>query len=793
LTADPTIDSLNYAKPALPMPGIELLEPEPRWKRYIYGLIALALSIGFFYTVMSYWVPAHGGTDQNGYLVGGKMFAQTLTMRLSPIHPGSRDEFDPHQFVGRMWVGAGLGTPDERYYPKYPLGLPAIYASLLWIASLLGPGWNLWLTYGVSPVAMSLAVLGSYLLARRFAGSFGGLLTAVVFATSPVTLQLAINPNSHAAAVCCVVWGMYFLIGWWQFRGMLRAIAAGFLLGYAGTIRYSEGTLILPIVLVALFTVWPWRFSRERGQLQFPDRVIRWLPRPRVAGRFRYLITWVGLRWLLDRARRIRLPHLQLRTADGSGWRTVAQAALLVSAWAVPMGALVAYNHFAIGDLTGYGPTNESTGFTLGYGADNWETMLRSINSNGLAQMFPLALAGLFWMFWWNWRAACVVASWIVPCILIYTFYYWAPDNLSLSYLRFFTTILPGLAMCFFWLVSRLNAWAAGRDRGGASLTMTVPIVIVAGLLVTVATALPLDRAWNLEHGTAGTADQSNRIDQYLRLSTADPDADTDTPHDARIQFDANRCTALAAGIAGALVALAFARGRVLVPAVGAGLFTGMVIAMHLANAMPAMEMDQSTRYQLDFKAQAIRAEVPDGSVIVCQEDNLLNDIQFIGDYALYDGRSFRRDIVQNLPNADPPDQPQGLDPGRRDALYKRLKDFSQPALDEQARRIMRDALNANRRVFFVIQARPNDPIPKTVRKAVGSAAKVKNVRMPDFVARLCTPDRFATEVVSVWPGYVPGISAPQINKPRGIRVDRPADPQVARQAIELIEVTLRG
>jgi len=731
LPVDSSINPIGYAKPVVRAPGIELLEPEPRWKRYIYGVIALLLSIGFFYTVMSYWVPAHGGTDQNGYLVGGKMFAQTLTMRLSPIHPGSRDEFDPHQFVGRMWVGAGLGTPDERYYPKYPLGLPALYAGLLWIASLMGPAWGLWLAYGLSPVAMSLAVLGSYLLARRFAGSFGGLLTAIVFATSPVSLQLAINPNSHAAAVCCVVWGMYLLIGWWQFRGVWRAITAGLLLGYAGTIRYSEGTLILPIGLVALF----------------------------------------ALRW--------------------RDWKTLWQAVGLLAAWAVPVGLLVLYNHFAIGDLTGYDPTNESTGFMLGYGVDNWETMLRQINTNGLAQLFPLALAGLFWMFWWNWRAASVIAAWIVPCLLIYTFYYWAPDGTSIGYLRFFTTILPALAMCFFWLVSRLNIWAARRDSGGASLAVTIPVVVAAAIVVSAVAMLALDRAWRLEHDAAQTANQQSWSDRFLRLSTADADADTDTQRDARIQFDANRCGAVALGVAGALVALALARGRVVVPAVGAGLFTGVVVAIHLTNALPALETDQSTQYQLSFTTDAIHSVAPDGSVIFCQEQPVLNVLQFVGDYSLYDGNSFRRDWVQNLPNADPPDQPQGLDPGRRDALFKRLKNFSQPALDEQARRIMQDALMANRRVFFMLPARPNEPIPKKVRKATGLVGKEKNVRLPDIFARLCTPGRFATEVVSVWPGYVPDLIVPKVNKPRGLRPDRPPDPQGARHAIELIEVTL--
>jgi hypothetical protein len=730
--ADQAIDPLSYAKPALAAPGIELLEAEPRWKRYGYGIIALIISIGFFYAVMSYWVPAHPGTDQNGYLVGGKMFAQTLTMRQSPTVIGNRTEFDPHQFIGRMWVGADLGTPDERYYPKYPIGLPVLYACLIWVSSMLAPAWRMWLTYGLSPVAMSLAVLGSYLLARRFAGSFGGLLTAIVFATSPVVMQLAVNPNSHAAAVCFVVWGMYFLIGWWQFRGAMRAIAAGLLLGYAATIRYSEGTLILPIGLVALF----------------------------------------ALRW--------------------RDWKSLWQAIGLLIAWALPVGLLVLYNRFAIGDLTGYGPTNESTGFQLGYAVDNWETMLRGINTYGVAQMLPFALAGMVWMFWWNWRAASVIAAWIVPCLLTYTFYYWAPDGTSIGYLRFFTTILPGLAMCFFWLVSRLNLWATSHDRRKTPAIITIPVALTAGLIVMLAATYSLDHAWRMEHDPAYVGIEPNALMKMTRLTVSDANGDTDTHHDAAIQFNANRLTALAAGIGGALIAFAVARGRAAVPAVGAGLFTGIVVAIHLTNAVPSLEADQLGRYQLAFKVDAIREAIPDGSVVICPgEDNVLNDVQFVADYALYDGNTFRRDYVQELPNSDPPDQPQGLDPGRRDALYKRFKDFTQPQLDEQARRIMRLALAANRRVFFVVQTRPNQPIPKKPRKGSSAAAMAKIAATIEVVNRLCTPDHFATTLDSVWPGYVPALMEPMVSKQRGIKADRvPPDLQAARQAIEMIEVT---
>jgi 4-amino-4-deoxy-L-arabinose transferase-like glycosyltransferase len=681
------------------------------WKRYVYGLIALLLAAAFFYTAMCYWVPAHGGTDQNGYLVGGKMIAQTLTMRQSPQRPGSNAVFDPHQFIGRMWVGADLGTADERYYPKYPIGLPALYAVLIWIGGCISPYWQVALPYCLSPIAMSLSVWGTYLLARRFAGSFGGLLAAMVYATSPVTLQLAINPNSHAACVCCVAWGMYFLIGWWQFRSMPRAIAAGLLLGYAATIRYTEVTLALPLGLVVLF----------------------------------------ALRW--------------------RDWKTLGQAVALLAAWAVPVALLVLYNRFAIGNTTGYDHTNESSGFAWSYAADNWETMLRQMNTYGLAGVFPLALAGLGWMFWWNWRAALVLTAWIVPCLLIYTFYYWAPDGWSIGYLRFFTTILPALALCFFWLMSRLNRWAMLHHETDRLTALSIAIAIVVGIAATIIVAYALQHATSDDH-----------------------EAIIDPPVLPHLQLIADQWGALAAGAAFALIALALARGRVVVPAVAAGLFSGVVVALQLTNAIPTMAADQFSRYQIQLRADAIRAVVPDGAVIISPDPDLLDHLQFVGNYLLYEGTTFRRDWIQALPNADPPDQPQGLDPGRRDALYNRLKDFSQPQLDEQARSLMRDALESKRRVFFVLQGRPPQPVARKALRMMGLIGRQKVPNLNDIVARLCTPDRFSTAIVAVWPGYSP-TTPPALRqlKPRGLRPIVPPDVLVARPPLQIIEVTLPG
>jgi hypothetical protein len=111
------------------LPMIVRIE-EPAWKRWMFASLAGVVVWLFAYQAGVFWMPAHPGVDQNGYLVGGRQFADTLTMKLAPTRLGS-NEFDPHAFVGRMWVGVDYGTPDERFYPKYPLGLPALYAAAL--------------------------------------------------------------------------------------------------------------------------------------------------------------------------------------------------------------------------------------------------------------------------------------------------------------------------------------------------------------------------------------------------------------------------------------------------------------------------------------------------------------------------------------------------------------------------------------------------------------------------------------------------------------------------------------
>ena len=340
--------------------------------RRTYAGVAAAVVIVFFVASWFYWVPAHPGTDQNGYLFGGKLFATSGSTGFRPANA--------YAFVGRMWVQ----TADGRCFPKYPLGLSVVYGALLKVG---GVRWGVPLCFGVNPVAMAAGLVATFGAVRRVAGSFGGVLGLLIVATSPVCIGLTDNPNSHATALCCVAWGMWLLLGWWESLGVWRAVGAGLLLGTAVTIRYTEGLLLLPLVTVAV---------------------------------------------------------LNLRQREGRAW---AEAAAMGAAWAVPVGVLAIYNLHSMHTLTGYDPTNESTGFAWANFAVNWETMLRELSTTGLFFTLPFAVLGGVAMWRRDWRAAVLLTLWAGPNLLLYTAYYWAPDSAtSISYLRFTLTVFPALA-----------------------------------------------------------------------------------------------------------------------------------------------------------------------------------------------------------------------------------------------------------------------------------------------------------------------------------------------------------
>ena len=394
---------------ALPDLGIN----EPRRDRAVWiGLLLVVLAM-YAFALRTFWAPADGGIDQNAYLVGGKQLALTGSTRLQPANPFG--------YVGHMLIVPENGSGDA-FYPKYPIGLSALFALAIKLTS-----WGNWargeaFAFAVSPTCTVLAVAGVFFLARTVAGSFPALLAAIALATCEVMWALANVSNSHASCVAFVVWGMFFLVTWWQSGSIWRGVLAGFLLGFACLIRYTEGLLILPIALAVIF------------RLRFRD------------------------------------------------WRSYLRNATPALAWAVPVGFQLIYNRATIGHWTGYDSSNESefgAAFTWGKFIETWEQVLRTFHDQGLFFLLPLGVAGLVMLFSRGWELAVVMLAWLLPGTLLYTSYYWSPDR-GVAYARFFLTFFPallvGMAVC-------MRVWSeSGRTRIAATLASGLIVAVAAGV-----------------------------------------------------------------------------------------------------------------------------------------------------------------------------------------------------------------------------------------------------------------------------------------------------------------------
>ena len=387
-------------------------------------MIACLFTAFYLFFILHYWAPAHTGVDQNGYLVGGKMIAHTGSMGFKPD--------DPLGFVGGMWVrneSTGIN------YPKYPIGLPFLYACVLWIFGHAG----LIYAHLVSPISAALAVLGTYFLARQFVGTFASLLAMLVLAFSEITLVLADNPNSHASCLAFGVWGTFVLLRFWETGSIWRGLLGGLLIGYAATIRYTDGLLGLLIALVVLSMI-HWR-----------------------------------------------------------SWRSYLRAAMPVFGWLIPMICLVSFNRIAMHTWTGYDTTNESvpgSAFTFGHIGQNWEKLVRQVHDAGLFFTLPLGILGLMLAVRMGKRRAAFLWLWLIPGTLTYMAYYWAPER-GIAYLRFFLTLVPPLVVGVGITIELLLSSAGNVPRLQRLLNP-----LAGGLIVAIACAMSLYRSlYGLEDG----------------------------------------------------------------------------------------------------------------------------------------------------------------------------------------------------------------------------------------------------------------------------------------------------
>jgi hypothetical protein len=382
----------------LDLPGLA----ESRWTRAFGLLGALAIAAGFFWLVLYYWTPARPGVDQNAYLVGARMLLDHGTTRYSPP--------DPFTYVSMMWVRSPAGN----YYPKYPIGLPVLYAIALkigdavaWPHSVLGSG-AAW-AYTVPPLCLTLSLLATFLLTRMVAGSLAGLVAMLLLAVSPLSLIAADSTMSHAADLCFATWGVYFLVRWWQTDTAWRGLAAGFLLGYCVTIRYSEGLMVIPAAVAML----------------------------------------CAIRW--------RHPS------------TIKRTLVVPIGWIIPVAVLLIHNLATMHSLTGYDSTHESTAFTWAEFHDKWEFTIQQFYEEGLLFSLPLGFLGVAMLYRISWRFALLMTSWLIPGVLLYSAYYWGDNMAGPWYLRFFLSLFPPLALGAAYLVRAAAIGGAVAQKPTAS------------------------------------------------------------------------------------------------------------------------------------------------------------------------------------------------------------------------------------------------------------------------------------------------------------------------------------
>jgi hypothetical protein len=503
----------------------DLCHEQPWYRRGWLG-IAMVVVVLYSVVVFQFWGAADQGVDQNAYLFGGRLLAEHFSMKYTLPNP--------YSYVGGMMVrttpatvpdltpdkdgkvvpGAMKPNPENVYYPKYPFGLPLLYAGFIWAFKLAawlpilkhhvhaeqGAYW----AFLVSPISSVVGIAGMFFLARQVAGSFAATLAAILLGSSQLMMMLMDNPNSHASCMAFIIWGMYFLIKWMRCgtrRQYLYGILGGLLVGYAGTIRDSEKVLFAAMC-VAVISRWPW--NQWKSYLSMVILILvgvaGYLINSQVQNRHEFAAGNEPL-WAASETHKVVAIYALLITFAAAGlaltsikysrrdWLMYARSIVPGLAWALPIGILLAINLHTMGHMTGYDTTRESEfggdggAFQMKYFWKNWEKVVRIINDMGLFFILPFAFAGIFMLFRKSWRVALMLIAWVACTVCLFMSYYWSPD-MGDAYARFFLTSLPallvGAAVCFH------DGLLAGRkvvDRFDTPAAKVAAGVVLAWLL----------------------------------------------------------------------------------------------------------------------------------------------------------------------------------------------------------------------------------------------------------------------------------------------------------------------
>jgi Dolichyl-phosphate-mannose-protein mannosyltransferase len=323
----------------------------------------------------------------------------------------SEGTFHQHPVDDFQFIGNMWVVNDSNeFYPKYPPLYPALAAGTMLI---FGDNAGFYLC----PILAVFAVLGMFFLCRFFMPERFAILGSFLLASSSVFNHFALSKVSHGPSMGFLVWGMVFFFAAVSRRrlrkGILYAVLSGLLLGYAEGIRYTNIIMLIPPFVYGLL------FLRKKR-------------------------LWI----LFAFACGVAVPYLFL-------------------CW-------YHWTSFASPFATGYSLTNEQSGFALSYFWTNLRLYIPALVSDGTGLVTGLSLIGLALLFSRNKRKAFVFLSWIVPLILLYMFYYWAPTSRSVSFLRF---ILP--VFIAIYILALFGLWQLIKKYSTATQVVIISMLIL--------------------------------------------------------------------------------------------------------------------------------------------------------------------------------------------------------------------------------------------------------------------------------------------------------------------------
>ncbi|MEI8078723.1 MAG: hypothetical protein WCH61_03720 [bacterium] len=290
---------------------------------------------------------------------------------------------------------------------KYAPGLPLLMAIPWRVLGEVGP-------YLVNPVAGYLTLLGAFLLFCLWMDRWSALCATAVTGALGRFLIYTDYPLAHGVEMALTVWGMWLLTRWIRQPTRLTGLLAGAFLGFAVLVRHTS-ILLAPCVIAALCFV-AWDARRHRHWPAWSPLVA--LPTgyavfPLALGRWNWCL--FGLRW-----------------------------------------------------RTGYALSHEQAAFSWAALQTKVPGLLHLITQNVSPALLFLGLFGLGC----NGPARERVLRWLwgVPPILLYSAYYFWPDEPSV--LRFLLVAWPLWTGCAFGLLASLPVGRLVRGSAAGLLLL---------------------------------------------------------------------------------------------------------------------------------------------------------------------------------------------------------------------------------------------------------------------------------------------------------------------------------